>query len=380
MNILQVANFFKPSWEAGGPARVSYEISKELVSRGHDVTVYTTDGFKKRLDVKTGEVVMVDGIKTYYFKNLSNLLASKWNILTPIGVTSTTMRGISSFDVVHIHEGNALLGTVLHHFVKRKGIPYTFQPHGGLQTAKSKTYEFFGRRILVGATKIIALTNTEARYLESMGIRKDRIAVVPNGISAREANNLPQRGKFRAEYSIPMRTKVIMYLGRLHRSKGMGILVDAFSKFATEVPDACLVLCGPDDGTQETLEEKIRELCIEDRVLFTGFVSDGERLAALVDADLLVVPSYSGFPSVFLEACACGTPILTTTKGDVLDWVESVGAIVRYDGDDLKEGMMKLVFRGIPNEDFTEARKRVLAEFDWKNIVDKLEGLYEDMI
>ena len=52
MKILQVTNFFKPSWEAGGIARVAYEISKELVNRGHEVTVYTTDGFKYRLNFK----------------------------------------------------------------------------------------------------------------------------------------------------------------------------------------------------------------------------------------------------------------------------------------------------------------------------------------
>ena len=52
MKILQVTNFFKPSWESGGPARVVYAISKKLIERGHEVTVYTTDGFKSKLDMK----------------------------------------------------------------------------------------------------------------------------------------------------------------------------------------------------------------------------------------------------------------------------------------------------------------------------------------
>lgn len=47
MKILHVTNFFKPSWESGGPARVVYEISKKLVEMGHEVTVYTTDGFNQ---------------------------------------------------------------------------------------------------------------------------------------------------------------------------------------------------------------------------------------------------------------------------------------------------------------------------------------------
>ena len=52
MKVLQVTNFFKPSWESGGPARVAYGLSKKLIERGHEVTVYTTDGFKLRLNVE----------------------------------------------------------------------------------------------------------------------------------------------------------------------------------------------------------------------------------------------------------------------------------------------------------------------------------------
>jgi glycogen synthase len=64
MKILQVTDFFKPSWESGGPARVAYEISKKLIERGHEVTVYTTDGFKSRLDVEKNVPVDINGIKT----------------------------------------------------------------------------------------------------------------------------------------------------------------------------------------------------------------------------------------------------------------------------------------------------------------------------
>ena len=72
MRILYVSSFFKPSWESGGITRASYEIAKKLVERGHEVTVYTTDGFKSRLPVETNKPVYVDGIRVYYFKNLSS--------------------------------------------------------------------------------------------------------------------------------------------------------------------------------------------------------------------------------------------------------------------------------------------------------------------
>ena len=51
MRILHVIEQFKPTWDAGGMARVCYEISKRQVSHGHEVTVYTTDGFTFRVSL-----------------------------------------------------------------------------------------------------------------------------------------------------------------------------------------------------------------------------------------------------------------------------------------------------------------------------------------
>ena len=62
MKILHVTNFFKPSWDSGGPARVAYEITKKLVDDGHDVTVYTTDGYRSRLNIEKNKPVNVEDL------------------------------------------------------------------------------------------------------------------------------------------------------------------------------------------------------------------------------------------------------------------------------------------------------------------------------
>ena len=79
MKILQVIPCFAPAWDYGGPLRVCYELSKELVQRGHEVTVYTTDAFNSKNRITKSEEV-IDGIRVRRFKNLSNSLANKHNI------------------------------------------------------------------------------------------------------------------------------------------------------------------------------------------------------------------------------------------------------------------------------------------------------------
>ena len=60
-------------------------------------------------------------------------------------------------------------------------------------------------------------------------------------------------------------------------------------------------------------------------------MSEKEKITIFVDADVFVTPSFSGFPVTFLEACACSTPIITTNKGDELDWIHNkVGYVVEY--------------------------------------------------
>jgi hypothetical protein len=74
MKVLHVCNYFKPSWDAGGVVRVCYDITRRLVESGHDVTVYTTNRYMKKVNVEPNRPVEVDGITVYYFDNLKRFL------------------------------------------------------------------------------------------------------------------------------------------------------------------------------------------------------------------------------------------------------------------------------------------------------------------
>ena len=391
MKILQVTKFFKPSWESGGPARVAYEISKKLVERGHEVTVYTTDGFKWRLDVEKNKSVDVDGIKTYYFRNLSSYLARERVFPTPYYAPIVARREIRDFDVIHIHESSSnTLGVVVHHYAKKYGIPYVLQAHGSLPLNINKKKRvvkrigdtLFEDRILNDAPKVIALTKTEAEQYEKMNVDKNKIEIVPNGVDLSEYDNLPEKGRFKMKYSIGDYEKIVLYMGRLNKSKGIDLLIKAFADIPKELNNVRLVLVGPDDGYQSALEKQVQELKVNNKVMFTGFVSNDEKMAAFADADVFVTPSFSGFPVTFLEACACGTPIITTSKGDTLDWInDKIGYVVEYDEDQLRDAMIKILSDEKLKENFGKKGKKLVGEkFSWDKIVEQVENVYEELI
>lgn len=387
MKVLQVVDFFKPSWEAGGIVRVCYEISKRLADNGHEITVYTTDGFKSRLDVKKNRPIDVDGMEVYYFRNVS-IFWAKRNFYSPYLLPRIVKDDIRKFDIVHIHTFRSLLAIPIWYYAKKYNIPYILQAHGSVlpsfQKQRLKTIFdlFFGYRILKDATKVIALTRIEAEQYKKMGVDENKIEIVPNGIDLLKYENLPESGEFRRKYSIRDDEKMIVYLGRLHKSKGIDLLVKTFADVSKELNNVRLVLVGPDDGYLLALEELIKTLKVDNKVVFTGFVSNEEKMTAFVDADVFVTPSFSGFPVTFLEACACGTPIITTNKGDELDWIQDrVGYVVEYDKEQLRAAITKVLCdEGLRKRFGQEGKKLVQEEFSWDKIIKKVEGIYADCL
>jgi glycosyltransferase involved in cell wall biosynthesis len=391
MKILHVTNFFKPSWETGGPARVAYELSKKLVERGHEVTVYTTDGFKSRLNVKKNSAIDVDGIKVYYFRNLSNYLAGHMNMPVPYYLPFVARREIRDFDVIHIHEHRTMLAAVVRHYAKKYGVPYVLQPHGStprLIAKKRRKWLFdavFGYGILKDASKLIALTRTEAEQYKKMGVGEDKIKIVPNGIDPSEYENLPERGEFRKRYSIREDEKIILYLGRIHERKGIDLLVKAFADLVKELGEVRLIIVGPDDGFLSKLKRQIEDLKFSNKILLTGPLYEKDKLSAYVDADVLVYPAiFEIFGLVPFEAIMCGTPVIVTDDCGCGELVEESGSgyLVKYgDISDLKEKLKWVIENPAEGKAMTERGRRYIKDnLTWEKVVENVECRYTDCI
>lgn len=376
MKILHVIPYFTP--KRGGDVNVCYNLSKQLVKRGHEVTIITTDfeldkGFVKSIE-KEGVIVIpfhcIANIRLFLFSPSMK----KW--------LNTNLR---HFDLVHMHDFRSYQNKIVHFYAIKYNIPYILQAHGSVlpffQKKRLKTFfdQFFGYAILKNTSKVIALTNTEVEQYKKMGVDGNKIEVVPNGIDLSEYNALSERGEFRRKHWIKYDEKIILYVGRLHRSKGIDLLVKAFSEISKELGDVRLVLVGPDDGYKSVLENLIQELKVMDKVLFTGFVTKDEKISAFVDADVFVTPSFSGFPVTFLEACACNTPIITTNNGDELDWIHNkVGYVVEYDKDLLRDSIFKVLSDEELRRKFGLEGKQLIREcFEWSSIIKKIEKVYE---
>ena len=389
MKILQVTPTFVPS-KFGGVKVVSYNISKALSKKGHEVGVYTTDadiGHLRLSNIKN--IKNMGGFNVWYFKNASNWLAFKYRLFLPRGMLSKIKKEIGSFDIIHLHDFRSFQNIIVHHYAKKYGVPYVLQAHGSVlpffqkQRLKKIFDLFFGYKILRGASKLIASTKIEAEQYKKMGVDKDKIEIVPNGIDLSEYENLPEKREFRRKYSIREDEKMILYLGRIHKIKGIDLLVEAFADLIKELDGVRLVIVGPDDGFLSTLKRQIEDLNIGDRILFTGLLPEKDKLGAYVDADVYVLPSvYETFPVTVLEACACGTPVIVTDRCGAANIVNdnNVGHVVEYDKDQLQDAIFKILTNDELSHFGGNGKKLVRKKFSWDIVVEQLEKIYGGII
>jgi len=387
MKILHVCGAFYPCFESGGVVRSVYEISKELVKKGHEVTVYTTDGCSKRLNVKNNCPVDVEGIKTYYFRNISNTLRWKYKLYTPYYLPFIARKEIKNFDVIHLHEHRTFLAAVVAHYADKYKIPYILQPRGSLprftKSFQKKSFDFlFGYKIIKNSCKIIASSKIESEQYDKVFSSDKEIVYVPNGINLDEFKKLPKKGEFRKKYKIKENEKIILYLGRIHEIKGLDLLVKVFAELSKKSDNPKLVIAGPEDGYLNSLKNIAKILKIENKILFTGPLFGKDKLTAYVDADIFVLPSkYESFGNVALESLACGTPIIITKGCGLSEYIDKkVGYIIDYNKQQLLETLYNILTKDKKINIMSKNAKKFVEKFSWTKVIENLVNIYQNVI
>ena len=396
MKILHVAHFFYPCLSAGGVVNASYQIASKQ-SEDNDVKVISSDSCKERLKFPNGRYdVDVDGIKVDYFRNLSNKFKLKTMLDTPLAAPFKIRNDIKGYDIIHIHEHRQTLAIFASYFARKNNIPYVVQAHGSVlpffqkEGLKNIFDKVFGFKILHNASCVFALTEVEKEQYLKMGVDEDKIEIVPLGINLEEYENLPVHGNFRSKFNIDEKDKLILFVGRIHEIKGLGLLIDSFYDLINQQNEknslediGCssikLAIVGPDDGYLVKLQDKINEYSLEDNVIIPGPLYNEEKQEALVDCDLFVMPSkYESFTTSGLEAMACSKPLVLTKNNHIHDWVDgNVGIACEDNRDSLREAIEKVLFDEELALIFTRNGQKLIKEkYNWDIINNQILEIY----
>lgn len=387
MKILHVASDLSP--RQGGPAKLAPEMCRALARRGHEVALYTTnfdiDGV---LDVPLDRPVTDGGYTTRYFPVS---WPRRWKFSRPLG--QAIRAEIGGFDIVHIHNLYLYHTWVTAHYCRKYGIPYLVSPHGTLDPfirrrsrVKKAIYHWLIEKRNLDRAAAIHYT---AQYEMDLAHRAVKIkapgAVVPLGLELQDYLELPRPGAFRSRFPEVAGDRIILFLSRINFKKGLDLLAKSFGIITRQRDNVRLVIAGPDNesyGVQ--VRQWLSEAGVLSRTVFTGMLTGVDKLAALADADLFVLPSYSeNFGIAILEAMACGLPVVISNRVNIWQEIAGAGAgvVVDCDVQQLAEALLKLLDRPEERRIIGEkGRKLVEARFLWDKVADQMLGLYQKIL
>ena len=383
MRILILTEFFAPSWAFGGPPKTLFEIARELVRRRHSVTVFATNVLDSRSEIER-EYDVLEGIKVFYLKTLSKRLAWNEKIFLPIGLRKLLKENIGDFDLVVLTCFRTIFNWIGYNFARRFGRPYVILPYGTLPrgTGLKRILKWiidpiFGYRMLSDASGVFAQTEHEIQESKKYGAKDGLVKLVPLNIDLSEFENLPPRGNLRRRIGVKDQEKVILFLGRLHKYKGLNLLIKSFSHLSDIRSDCRLVIVGRDDGFLPSVLKLIKSLNLEENVAFVGALYGKDRLEAYVDADVFVMPSshFEETSTATLEACATSTPVIVTRQASIPCLNEyQAGFTIDYDQKDLENALLTI----LSDEELREkmganARRMVEEIFCLSKVVDRFE-------
>lgn len=203
--------------------------------------------------------------------------------------------------------------------------------------------------LAASATSVLADSPSQRDFLAAENVaRWEHIGVLGEGSICgvdvgRFRPDPVARAAVRADLGLADGDIAVLYLGRLHRDKGLAELGDAFAKLAARRPALHLLLAGPDEGALALLQNAT--LAFRDRVHVIGLTREPQKYMAA--ADVFCLPSYrEGFGLSLLEAAAAGVPCVASRIYGITDAVEDgvTGLLVPVrDAAALAEGLRRLV-------------------------------------
>jgi len=176
---------------------------------------------------------------------------------------------------------------------------------------------------------IFAISNsTKADIVRHYPIAAGKTYVTPLAYDSSRFNTMLSNDDVRRvkdKYSIVM--DYVLYLGTLKPSKNIERLIEAFSKITNK--EMQLVIAGKKGWMFDSIFQKVRQLNLQEKVVFTDFVAEEDKPALIKGARLFVLPSFwEGFGLDALNAMACGVPVVVSNVGSLPEVVGNAGILV----------------------------------------------------
>ncbi|WP_017651765.1 glycosyltransferase family 4 protein [Fortiea contorta] len=366
MHIIVLEN--ELSSNRGGQEISLYDVCHGLSKRGHNISlVYLKEGelISKYQDLCT-ELIKVN---TYRIES-KNIIKSCRSLIDAHVRIKTNQDSLVYSNQYH----NSFFAYTL---AVSKNIPFVCH----LRLPPPRKFGFQWYVGMQNVSKLIAVSHQTKSDWVKRGFRENKIDVVHNGINTDKFIFSSELAINKKQLNIPENTKIISYIGRLDKDKGLEILIRAFALFLKSGIKSQLLIAGKpllqNNNYRESLEQLSKDLKIAEDVRFLGHVSDPVSVYQASDISVLPCLWSEPCPRSIIESMSCGTPVVASRtggipeiltgefenmlfeKGNIQDLTNTINSVLKWQDLDPQLGM--------------RCRHHILENFHVNKMVDGVE-------
>jgi len=357
MHILQIL----PMLDVGGVETGTVDLARELVKRGHKVTVISGGGsmVKELAEINARHIKL-----TVYKKSL----------FTVLKMISRLERIIKDERIDIVHARSRVPAIIAFFATRRTDASFITTAHGYYSTHILSRVMAWGRFVIV-ASSIVG-----RHMIEDFGVPRERIRFIPRGVDLEKFKFNPiDESRQKSEYRIGV-------VGRITPIKGHAFFLQAIARVARMFPKVKVLIVGDAPKAKpeykENLKALIRKLNIERLVEFLGSRHDIPEIMSELDLLVLSSVGQEAFGRVIIEAGASGVPVISGRIGGAVDIIEDgkTGILVKP-GDiiEMVDSIMKLLKdRSLARALAIRARKKVEAEYSLTRMAEDTIKVYEE--
>ncbi len=388
LRVLHISPYMHPA--AGGPPIVVERLSLLAPSLGWDATVITTslycDDEGKSLQNSLGQRL---DVKVLPITGLRILKDAK-------GAVDIIDKAVHQADVVHLHTLWHPLNTIARKACQRHGRKYALMPHGMLDPYslrqnrwRKKIYlTFVERRNLEAASRLIFTTAHEQQ-----SARHGLSWLAPGEVILLGADCPPTASReacittFTNLFPRVSSRRCLLFLGRLHKKKGLERLLTILPAVTHKHPDTLLVIAGSGERPYvEQLEELVFARKLEQQVLFTGMLTGDAKFGAYACAEAFLLPSkQENFAIAVAEAMHMGVPVIISDRVNTWPLVTVANAGFVVEEDQIELGFARRIDEILSDRDKAHQFGRsgqdfARKHFTWQRVARDMVSLYQTML
>jgi len=246
----------------------------------------------------------------------------------------------------------------------------------------------YRQRTLLEAERVVTISQYTRQELIRLGVEPDRIIIAPPGVDADYFQPNREAGEhIRSLYGLGEKP-ILLTVARLIPRKGHDRVIEAMPFILQQVPEAIYVIVG-EGPDEERLRKLVQSVGVGNRVAFIGSVPAADLLGWYNAADLMVMPNrrengdVEGFGIVFLEANACGKPVIGGRSGGVMDAIddgESGCLVDPYDSQAVAKAAIRLLADPALAHRMGARGREWAKKFSWERAARQVQTLAAEVV